>query len=50
MGEKDKQGNVRRCQSCHGNGTIRRQVKPGVWEDETCHACGGAGKVNIGLI
>lgn len=50
MGAKDKEGNVRRCQNCHGNETVRRETEPGKWVTETCRACGGSGKVNIGLI
>lgn len=50
MGDRDKVGNVRRCQHCHGNGQIRREVKPGKWQTESCRACGGSGKVNIGLV
>lgn len=38
------------CQNCHGNGTVRKEVKPGKWEDQTCLACGGSGKINKKLI
>lgn len=37
-------------QNCHGNGKIVVEVKPGKWEEKTCPACGGSGKVNTKLI
>ena len=41
---------VRPCQHCHGNGTVRKEVKPGKWEDQTCPACGGTGKITVSTI
>lgn len=43
-------GRVRLCQTCHGNGTINREVKPGKWEVQKCPACKGKGRVHIGTI
>ena len=42
--------NVRACHTCHGNGMVQVEVKPGKWETRTCHACGGTGKVIISNI
>jgi DnaJ-class molecular chaperone len=42
-----------RCQNCQGNGTVQvNEIKNGksVWTTKTCHACGGSGKVNAGLL
>lgn len=41
---------VRRCQNCQGNGTILVEVKPGEWQNKTCTACGGTGKITISTI
>lgn len=44
-------GKVRPCQNCHGNGTVTVwNPKKKTYEQQTCPACGGSGKVNIGTI
>lgn len=43
-------GKIVACQHCHGRGIIRQEVEPGKWEDRSCPACGGSGKVNLGTI
>jgi DnaJ-class molecular chaperone len=34
------------CQTCHGNGEIRKEVKPGKWETQKCPARCNNGKVS----
>jgi len=42
--------NVVACQTCHGNGKIHKEVKPGKWEWVKCPAGCNNGKVNKKLI
>jgi len=41
---------VRPCQTCHGNGTIQKEVKPGKWETVKCPAGCNNGKVTVSTI
>jgi hypothetical protein len=38
------------CQTRHGNGTIREEVKPGKWETKPCPARCSNGKVSKRLL
>jgi DnaJ-class molecular chaperone len=39
------------CQNCHGNGKVTAwNDKKKTYEEKTCPACGGSGKVNTKLI
>lgn len=38
------------CQTCHGNGTIEKEVKPGKWETQPCPAGCDNGKVETKLL
>lgn len=38
-----------KCQNCHGNGKIKR-ILNGKTTEEICTACGGSGKINLGLL
>jgi DnaJ-class molecular chaperone len=38
------------CQTCHGNGTILKEVKPGVWKEVKCPAGCNDGKVEKRLL
>jgi len=44
------QEKIRRCQTCQGNGILVKEVKPGVWREVPCPACGGTGKIIISTI
>lgn len=38
------------CQTCHGNGKIHKEVKPGKWEWQKCPAGCRDGKVSKRLL
>jgi len=38
------------CQTCHGNGVLQKEVKPGVWKEIKCPAKCNKGKVNTGTV
>jgi DnaJ-class molecular chaperone len=48
-GKQDEHGH-RKCQNCHGHGTVTVINKKGRPEPQTCYACGGAGTVNPRLV